>query len=40
MIDENIKQKLKLKSAQTGTSQLNLANKYVLKCLKRRHYSK
>ena len=29
-IDENIKQQLKLKSAQTGISQLDLANKYIL----------
>ncbi|RAP52712.1 MAG: hypothetical protein BZ137_08200 [Methanosphaera sp. rholeuAM130] len=33
-IDENIKQQLKLKSAQTGISQLDLANKYILNGLK------
>jgi len=34
-IDENIKQQLKLKSAQTGISQLDLANKYILNGLKK-----
>ena len=33
-INEDIKQQLKLKSAQTGISQLDLANKYILKGLK------
>jgi hypothetical protein len=33
-IDENIKQQLKLKSAQTGISQLDLANRYILNGLK------
>jgi hypothetical protein len=33
-IDENIKQQLKLKSAQNGISQLDLANKYILNGLK------
>lgn len=33
-INEDIKQQLKLKSAQTGISQLDLANKYILNGLK------
>lgn len=33
-IDENIKHQLKLKSAETGVSQLDLANNYILKGLK------
>ena len=33
-INEDIKQQLKLKSAQTGISQLDLANRYILKGLK------
>ena len=33
-INEDIKQHLKLKSAQTGISQLDLANKYILNGLK------
>ena len=34
-INEDIKQQLKLKSAQTGISQLDLANEYILDGLKR-----
>ena len=33
-INEDIKQLLKLKSVQTGVSQLDLANRYILKGLK------
>lgn len=33
-LNENIKELLKLKSAETGISQLELANKYILKGLK------
>ena len=33
-INEDIKQLLKLKSAETGITQLDLANKYILKGLK------
>jgi hypothetical protein len=33
-INEDIKQQLKLKSAQIGISQLDLANEYILKGLK------
>lgn len=33
-INEDIKQQLKLKSAQTGISQLDLANEYILNGLK------